>query len=604
MGPELLFIPPVIFIHPSHSLIRFLLAQLYLDSLIGKWSPRAIRSELKELATGSNTYDLAYDKAMQRIQDQITDRSRMAVEALAWITCAKRPLTTVELRNALAVELGEPQFYEDNLPDLDDIISACAGLVTVGSSDIIRLVHYTTKEYFERTWTRWFPDAHNSIASTCLTYLSFNVFQAGICLTDTDFEARLDEYPLYSYAARNWGYHARMQPINESLTVAFLGDTPKVDACVQAIFAFKGHLSYGDYSRQVPLGFTRLHLAAYYGLTSVARSLIQHCDESHVRDSMGRTPLTWAAFAGHVEIVKFFLDIGIDACDRDDDGQTPITLAASMGWVGVVSLLLQNGVHPDLKDVAGQTSLSWAAYRGHKNVVKLLLEKGADPESTDLDGLTPLSWAASNGWVEIVTLLLERPVNIDCKDIHGRSPLSWAAESGHTAVAKLLLKKGAQPDLKDAEGHDPLFYAAHHKNEAVVRLIQKRYEDNIPHAPLADQITLKCPLCLHERPLIYHMYGTLRRHIKNRHYPRFRYRCSDPHCVDYLTYRRDMISQHMRRRHNQSPLHLGHLRQQEPLPQSCPVCQSSVSSWKEFYSCVLSHARDEGFGGHKKTTSI
>mgnify|MGYP001577580672 CR=1 FL=1 len=51
-------------------MFRFLLAQLHLDSLIGMRSPRAIRTALKTLPTGSNAYDCAYEDAMERIEGQ------------------------------------------------------------------------------------------------------------------------------------------------------------------------------------------------------------------------------------------------------------------------------------------------------------------------------------------------------------------------------------------------------------------------------------------------------------------------------------------------------------------------------------------------------
>ncbi|KAB8238207.1 uncharacterized protein BDW43DRAFT_321254 [Aspergillus alliaceus] len=204
-----------------------------LESLIGKRLPRAIRSQLKDLISGSRTYDSAYDNAIQRIEGQVTDQKDLAWQCLSWIICAKRPLTTVELRSALAVEIGESEFDGESLLDLDDIVSVCAGLITVTadpSDNIIRLGHYKAQEYFERTWTRRFLDPPKDIASICVTYLSFDAFLSGICLSDAEYEARLEEYPLYSYAARNWGHHARMQPISEDLMIRFLGDTLKVNA--------------------------------------------------------------------------------------------------------------------------------------------------------------------------------------------------------------------------------------------------------------------------------------------------------------------------------------------------------------------------------------
>ncbi|EAW23743.1 ankyrin repeat domain-containing protein [Aspergillus fischeri NRRL 181] len=384
----------------------FLLAQLCMNSLSGKLSERAIRRELEELAKGSGTYDSAYDKAMQRINHQVPEGRDMAIKVLSWVTRARRPLTGLELLHALAVEQGETEFHKDNLPDLDDVISVCEGLVKVTTDpmgDTIRLVHYTTKEYFDRRWTSWFSDADASIAATCLTYLSFNVFQTGLCLTNTELESWLDQNPLYSYADRNWGNHAQAQPIDEHLLMAFLGDTGKVTASVQEIFAVNGFSSS-------------------------------------------------AAFAGHADVVKLFLEHGVDPHIRDWEGRTPISLASSGGWVNVVKQLLDHDVDPNSRDIDDQSPLSWAAYRGHTDAAHLLVKRGADPDSKDGYDKTPLSWAAAEGWLEIVQFLVEEAVKIDSRDELGRTPISWAAENGHAAVVKLLLEKGAQPPWEHAKG--------------------------------------------------------------------------------------------------------------------------------------------------------
>src|SRR6185503_5211905 len=117
------------------------------------------------------------------------------------IICAKRPLTTSELQHALAVEVGEQELDIENLPQIEDMVSVCAGLVTVDKeSSIIRLVHYTTQEYFERTQRYWFPNAEADITTICATYLSFSTFESGFCLTDDDFEERMQSNNLYDYA--------------------------------------------------------------------------------------------------------------------------------------------------------------------------------------------------------------------------------------------------------------------------------------------------------------------------------------------------------------------------------------------------------------------
>jgi hypothetical protein len=57
---------------------RFLLPQLYIDSLKGKKSPKAIRAALNKLPTGSEAYDCAYKDAMKRIQGQLPDKEELA----------------------------------------------------------------------------------------------------------------------------------------------------------------------------------------------------------------------------------------------------------------------------------------------------------------------------------------------------------------------------------------------------------------------------------------------------------------------------------------------------------------------------------------------
>ena len=220
---------------------------------------------MKKLPTGCEAYDRAYKDVIERIEGQVADSKELAKQVLSWITCARSPLTTLELQHALAVEMGEPELDEENLPQIEDMVSVCAGLVTVDEeSNIIRLVHYTTQEYFERTQRDWLPNAQRVIATACIAYLSFNTFETGFCPTDEEFEARLQVNPLYDYAGRNWGHHARaaLQEMEESV-VDFLESKPKVSGSCQAMMASKLYLGDSGYSQRVPKQLTGLHLAAY-----------------------------------------------------------------------------------------------------------------------------------------------------------------------------------------------------------------------------------------------------------------------------------------------------------------------------------------------------
>jgi hypothetical protein len=164
-------------------------------SLKSEKRPKMIRATLeglvKQIAGSGESQRLellgkAYDDAMKRITQEPCSRD-LAVQVLSWITCAKRPLTTTELQHALTVEPGDSELGEDDLLEVDGMVAVCADLVTVDEeSGIIRLVHFTTQEYFQKTQARWFPTAEQEISMTCITYLSFSSSRRGHALQTTN----------------------------------------------------------------------------------------------------------------------------------------------------------------------------------------------------------------------------------------------------------------------------------------------------------------------------------------------------------------------------------------------------------------------------------
>ncbi|KAI9767661.1 MAG: hypothetical protein M1840_005532 [Geoglossum simile] len=452
----------------------FLLAQLHTDSLVTKATRKDIR---KALETLPKELDGTYEEAMRRIESQNDDDKQLAEQILSWISYALKPLTLKELQHALAVEPGEPALDEDNLPDEELLTSVCAGLVTIDrESNIIRLVHYTTQEYFERIRAIRFPDAQTSIAKTCLAYISFDAFAEGPCVTNQEIEARMHEHPLLEYAARHWGDHALGEPDEiVELALEFLEHNSKL-MCSYQVACFRGHRYY-SYSQRFRRYLTGLHIVASMGLANIARRLLQRDGaDPDPKDSGGRTPLSWAAQCGHEAVVKLLLGVGgVDPDFKDSYGRTPLLLAAQSGHEAVVELLLSFGVvDPDSKDSYGRTPLSWAAQYGHEAMVKLLLSvEGVDPESKDISRQTPLSLAAEEGHEAVVKLLLDvEGVDPNSKDSIGQTILSLAARNGNKALVKLLLGvEGIDSNSKDISGRTPLSWAAEQGCEAVVRLL-------------------------------------------------------------------------------------------------------------------------------------
>jgi hypothetical protein len=86
---------------------------------------------LEKLPKDSEVLDHAYKEAIERIEGQIQGFRRLAKRILLWITHARRPLTALEIRHALAVEVGELAFDQSKLEGIEEMVSVCAGLVTI-----------------------------------------------------------------------------------------------------------------------------------------------------------------------------------------------------------------------------------------------------------------------------------------------------------------------------------------------------------------------------------------------------------------------------------------------------------------------------------------
>lgn len=425
-----------------------------MNSLIGKNSRKAVLKVLKSLPTGTNAYDSAYADAMKRVEGQVADQREMAKQILSWITCSRTRLKTHELQHALAVEIGEEYLDEDNIPEIEDMISVCAGLVTVDKqSNIIKLVHYTTQEYFERNWISHFPNAHHDIANICITYLSFQCFEAGSCPSDEEFEMRLYRYPLYRYSAANWAYHCRLQKTDMELALNLVKSRAKIEACIQGAMTIR-------LSRRVPKQMKGLHFAAYYGLVSLVQKLIENDTQVDVKDSWGRSPLSWAAENGYHEVVKLLLEKGANAEFKDRNLRTPLSMAAMSGYDTVVKILLDYGADPTSRDKDGLNPLSLAAKWRRDSVIELILYQGLRPEGKDLHGRSTLSFAAEHGEYSLVKSLLDQGVDPDSKDGDGRTPLSWAVCNRQVRIADILLERGADPKSKDNCDRTALMWAA------------------------------------------------------------------------------------------------------------------------------------------------
>ncbi|UPL04021.1 hypothetical protein LCI18_014955 [Fusarium solani-melongenae] len=429
----------------------FLLAKLHFESLTGKMTRKAIRRTLQSLPTGSSAYDSAYEEAMNRIEDQNRDKRDMAKKTLLWITCAKERLTKSELQEALAVEIGERELDQDNLPDMEDVASVCAGLVAIDEeSDVVRLVHYTTQDYFERTRVKWFEGAESHISEVCLTYLLLEQFPEKSKTSQWSYQSSS-----HRFKTRQIGHWESLSSGPESHfeeSMLQLIDSLPLPLCPPAS---KGEDHFGEMSFEAPLGvidfqesdgrrpFHR-YAARNWGIHVRDASMQEHRQviaslESHkfLQSSMGDVMGIRTTTGLHLAI-RFGLDQTVEALlQRDHDPNVQ-----SRSFHDDTEFLSERW-HYDIE----QTPLICAVLRDQGKVVRALLSHQANPNWADCLERTALWYAASEGYDDIVKLLMDKGANPDHRDIGERTVLGVACERGHASVVEALLP-GAQIDLE------------------------------------------------------------------------------------------------------------------------------------------------------------
>ncbi|KAL9096282.1 MAG: hypothetical protein Q9165_001279 [Trypethelium subeluteriae] len=368
----------------------FLLAALYIDSLRDQTSPKKVRAKLARLQEGSEVLNHAYKNELDRIEEQLPGHRLLAKQALCWITYAQRPLTTQELRHALIIEPGESTLDYENIDELEDIISVCAGLIIVDEeSSAVHFVHDTIQEYFKCMLLEQNSNVQEDIAVACLTYLLFDAFQSGRCSNSKAFEQRLSENQLFDYSARYWSEHIRPLQCSHSaskLALTFLRNSATVDSVIQATSTAEHKMTGYDQEFGFPDQTSGLHLTAGYGLFDLTQRLVvneygDNAIDVDLKNSDGRSPLSYAAEGGHEQVVKLLVNEGADVNAVTQSGryQTALIAASARGHEQVVKLLLEKGAEVNAQG-GGHfgTALQAASECGHEQVVKLLLEKGAD----------------------------------------------------------------------------------------------------------------------------------------------------------------------------------------------------------------------------------
>ena len=517
----------------------FMLANLYMNSLKVKLSLPEVMDALENLP--HSYYDM-YEKTMERIDapslgDRENNASGLAKRVLSWVACAYRPLSLLELEDALAIDLEKPDTRTTSEYDQITLLEITAGLLTIDPDEkAVRLVHFTAQEYFNEKREKWFPNASADIARACLQYLSHEDLLEpcqGIW-EDKEFETRKRKHPFLSYAYQHWGDHARIagsDPATEAAVLHFASNPKKIASFTQAAWYLD---STDDTNWDIRKDASSLHVCAWFGLTNVVPKLLNRGLDIDCQDPIyEQTPLMYACRRGHVAIAMELLDRGASLNTQSTRGSTAmfeaviknrvdvvktllarkeletnasqpmildrtvLMIAAQEQFVSIVSdLLSREDLNINQRDLQGNTALSIAAKSGSSAVVSILLANNnldLDINSKNENGNTALILAAkSDDSNDIVDQLLTRGADSSIKDYEGGgTALMRAVDSGQTSTVEIFLNHNVETNCLDDLGRGLLHSAAANENGTIVRLLidlglDKNAQDKKGRTPLHD----------------------------------------------------------------------------------------------------------------------
>jgi ankyrin repeat protein len=489
----------------------FLWIKMQQDQLRGGKNAKQLQKIVRNMPAGlMKTYERNWNTILEHCHE---DRAN-ALAILKWATFAFRPMSVLEITEALIVDHneGDVVLRRDDLPDEinedyinGEIIDICGGLVEVrndetldhNSAKTLHLIHASVREFLlsglfqnhtnlnRAELTTVSPvdhsDQHIELAIVCLGYLS----NYGTWDQYTECESPNHRHDFTCYAIRYWNKHvisggqnnAELLPLLKSF---FRRGNPGFEHWSGYINSLKPTVDEDEENGSKDVPATPLYYAALLGLSALMEQILLE-DKFQLNQVGGiyGTPLQAACFKGHESAFQILLDWGADPNIRGGRFGVPI-IATLVGKHGdMVERLMRLDLDYSLSDPRGRTILYTASKHGNCRVVHTLLEAGADHTTADKYGWTPLNTAADYGHVEIVRLLLDKGADFTVVNDNEESPLHSSADSGRHEVVKLLLDRGADVSKQNSSAWTPLNLAAYRGHLEIVKSLIGKMDTNI-----------------------------------------------------------------------------------------------------------------------------
>ena len=437
----------------------------------------------------------------------VPEQSARAAAVIMWVVGASRPLTRLELLDAMAISEGSAG---DTQSIISDAIAACGGLVVVAPDHKLRFVHSSVRDYLSRSEEKGSPGStviqcHEMIAKACLKYLTID---RSCCLLSSaglhrNVEKNGDKLLLRGYVVDSWLFHYRIAERHSKTLAGTLQSHLRHEYSVH-------HMKTTQASFDREIAQMTLHFAIRHGLDSLAQIQIESgagSEESFCKKCL--SPLALAAAMGRGRITKLLLRGELSPSNISSRGNTPLQFAIKHADFDIVQELISCGA--DIGDMTCQpaiSALTAAVSGGNVDIVKLLSEAYPDSlvrskveNTTSYYGQTLLHLAATSGSLSVTAFLIDG-LDMDPNAMalyetvtQQASFQSWSDDvlqnlsTEEQGLLNIRMREIAEGDIrqltsrsvkiygvdaKDQKGRTPLHYAAMYGHEEIVQLLLLR----------------------------------------------------------------------------------------------------------------------------------
>ncbi|KAJ6554971.1 ankyrin repeat-containing domain protein [Mycena vulgaris] len=260
---------------------------------------------------------------------------------------AKRPALREEIENTI---INPATRDSDSLPDIDIVVSVCAGLVVVDQPKVVRLINHTAKTYFDDPEHSPLPHAHIDLTTICLIYLSLE------SLIDKGVDSNT------------------LNPGTSSTALQAASETGNLE--LVALLLDRGanvNLRGGHFG-------SALQAAAQEGDFEVVRLLVSRDAELTSWDVADGDALQRASRRCHFDVVQYLIGVGANVNARCGYYGSTLQAASKMGKRGVVGSLIDSGAEINAQGGQYGSALQAAASGGALKtiIIRVITEKHAN----------------------------------------------------------------------------------------------------------------------------------------------------------------------------------------------------------------------------------